>query len=340
VSDEGTTAHVAPRLVDGLLHRGNGWNSRLEASRLAAVNVTVADFLADFDGVCTEIAEWRRLSEAHPDRLYRIEDVADLEAVGHDGRTGIVFGLQNSAPVAADLDRLEVLWQLGIRVLQLTYNHANAIGDGCLEPRNAGLTVLGRRHIERCNATGLLVDVSHAAERTALDAVEASAVPVVATHVNRAAVVPNPRNLGDEALRAIAAAGGVVGITPYGPLLWDGGARPNASTFVEHVVGMVELLGENAVGIGTDFHALVDTEPLGWMLQRAVDQFPEIFGDYVKTFGGTAADRLPEGMTGIEAWPGIPAWLSEAGLSEQAVRKVCGENWLRAFGTAWGARDA
>lgn len=322
-----------PVLVDGLIVRSDGWTGGLAASGLDAIHVTAADWVGDFADACAGVARWQAILERDAEHLFGILDAGDLAWVGADDRTGVLLGLQNAAPVGADIERVEVLWRLGVRALQLTYNEANLVGDGCIEERDAGLSRLGRRVVAECNRLGILVDLSHVGRRSALDAVAASEAPVAATHANRRALVDNPRNQTDEVLLAIAAAGGVVGVSPWSPMCWTGGGQPDVSDFVAQLLGMIELVGVDAVAIGTDLPALSAQAPgSGPVLARSAADYPEIFGAYVAAVDNTIETRYCAGLDAIDRWSELPGHLAAAGLDASEAARVLGGNWIRLLG--------
>jgi membrane dipeptidase len=327
-------------LVDGLVFRGDGWNDLVAASGLHAYHVTAGDFLSDHETVVGQIKEWRaRILDAP--RLFGVRDPADLDRIGEGERVGVVLGLQNAEMLAGRLDRLEGLRELGIRILQLTYNDANSLADGCLEPRDAGLTRFGREVVLECNRLGIVVDLSHVGRRSTLEAAEIATAPVVSSHANRLALSPCPRNKTDEELLAIAATGGVAGVSPYGPMCWSGtGSRPTEQHFVEQVLGMLELLGEDAVTIGTDFSAVAgETEDIGEVLERSLARYPEIFAPYVGAFGGRLNARYCAGLESLEAWTRIPSLLADAGVPDRVLAKVLGETWIDLYRRVWSRAD-
>jgi membrane dipeptidase len=332
---ESNGARRGARLVDGLIVRSDGWTEDLGASGLSAMHVTAGDFLGDFDEVCTDIGRWHRILREESDRLFHVQTPADLDRVGVDPRVGVIFGLQNAAPAEQSLDRVDALTALGVRVIQLTYNDGNLVGDGCLEDRNAPLTRNGRELVERCNELGVLVDLSHVGRASLLDAVNVSTSPVVLTHANRSATAPSPRNKDDEALRAVAATGGIVGVTPFGPLIWDGVNKPTAATFVRQVHEMLDLLGEDSVAIGSDYPVVKDPSSLDDLVGRTLERFPGFVGPYATRFGNDITARYAEGLEGIASWSGIPGMLRDSGLRDEVVDKVCGENWLRLYRDVW-----
>src|SRR5439155_5343536 len=187
----------------------------MRAGGVTAANytITLADGF-DFRRTVQEIRAFDHRLEENADILRPIRSVADIEAAKREGRVGILYGFQNATPIERDLRLVEVFARLGVGVIQLTYMTANLLGDGCLEPRNAGLTYFGREVVRELNRCGILVDLSHVGDRSTLEAIDASAVPVAFTHADCRALCGSPRNKTDEAMRALAARGGVMGFTP------------------------------------------------------------------------------------------------------------------------------
>jgi membrane dipeptidase len=324
---------------DGLIFSGDGWNAALEESGLSALHVTAADFFGDFEQTCAGIADWHRTLERDAERLFLVRDAEGLARIGSDERIGVVLGLQNAAALGTDLRRVEVLWRLDVRVLQLTYNEANQLADGCIEERDAGLSRLGRDVVRECGRAGILVDLSHVGRQSCLDAVAVAEQPVAITHANPVSVTPSPRNKDDDVLRAVAATGGVIGASPYGPMCWDRENPPTAATFVRTIHALLELVGEDHVAVGTDFSAMSAGAGVEAILRRSLDLYPEIFGSYVEAYGNGLAARYCRDLPTVASWPQIPRLLLESGLSAETTAKVVGGNWIRLLGQVWGAQS-
>ncbi|HQV72607.1 MAG TPA: membrane dipeptidase [Dokdonella sp.] len=225
----------------------------VRASGLTAVNVTVSgvgSYARDADETIRNIAYWNAQIAAHPEHLLQVRSAADLAMAKQSGRLGLVYGFQDATPLGEDLERVALYDDLGVRVFQLTYNRRNLIGDGCLEPGNAGLSALGRTLVERLNERHLLIDLSHAGERTTREAIARSAKPVAISHTGCAALAALPRNKTDTELRELADKGGVVGIYLM-PFLRTQG-QPTAEDLVAHIEHALQVCGEDHVGIGSD----------------------------------------------------------------------------------------
>ncbi|MFT3964384.1 MAG: membrane dipeptidase [Sphingobium sp.] len=327
--------------------RGSAPNWRdddLHASGLSMIHLTAgASQVLDFAPFCDGIIETLEVIEQNPDRLFLVKSADDFDKLGKDGRIGVMLGLQNSGSIGTVARRVEMLWQLGIRVMQLTYNDSNLLGDGCLEERNGGLSQFGRDVVAECNRSGVLLDVSHAAPGTAADVLARSRQPVVASHSSRRVWASNPRNIPDEVLLAVARSGGVVGVPAWGPLLWDGKShtRPSIRTFTDAVVGMIDLLGEDAVAVGTDL-PLFATGTLAEeraVVGRMVQSHPGAFAQYVAAFGDDLRSQYCADFDNIGLWHTVPAALAEAGLSQEVIAKVVGGNWMRVCRTVWATRE-
>ncbi|MFI5180108.1 MAG: dipeptidase [Thermoanaerobaculia bacterium] len=226
-----------------------------KASGVTCANLTVGPVgsrpgAEAFEGIVRDIGYWEREIEAHPDVLMKVKTTRDLAGAKSSGRLGLAYGLQDGVAFAEDLSRLDTLHALGVRIIQPTYNLRNLLGDGCLEPGNAGLSKRGREAVERMDALRILVDLSHCGRTTTRDALAASRRPVAFTHTGCAAVADHPRNKTDEQLRALARNGGVAGIY-FMPYLRTSG-QPMAADVLRHMEHALDVAGEDHVGIGTD----------------------------------------------------------------------------------------
>jgi membrane dipeptidase len=278
---------------------------------------------------------WERQIREHPHALGAVRSPADLPAAQDGARTGIIYALQDAVAFETDLSRLETLYRLGLRVIQLTYNGRNLLGDGCLAPENAGLSHVGFAAVERMNALGVLVDLSHCGRRTSADALSASKRPVAFTHTGCDALDPHPRNRTDEELRRVAQSGGVAGIY-FMPYL-NQGHQPRASDVIRHIEHAWQVMGEDHVGIGTDGGVSPDV----------------VTPQYRAAFAASLARRRAAGI----AAPGeqedgytfaadlntprrlalLAAMLSARGHSDERLGKLLGANWLRLYRDTWRA---
>jgi len=279
------------------------------------------------------IAYWEREIDRHPDVLGRVRVASDIGKAKKNKRCGLVYGVQDGVAFETDLARLDDLHALGLRVVQPTYNRRNLLGDGCLEPGNAGLSRSGIEAIERMNSLGILIDLSHCGRQTAADAIRISKKPVAFTHTGCQALSDHPRNRTDVELRAVADKGGVSGIY-FMPYLSEG-RQPTAADIVRHVEHMVQVAGEDHVSIGTD----------GNFSPTVVDQ------KYKDAFAKNTRERREAGIGA--PWETEEGYLFAADLntprrlatlammladrrhSAARIEKILGGNLLRVFGDTW-----
>ncbi|HEX3530166.1 MAG TPA: membrane dipeptidase [Thermoanaerobaculia bacterium] len=320
---------------DGLLSAADLADAK--ASGITAANLTVSSvgrLAGAFEDTVKKIATWERNLDRHPEALLRIRTAADLRTAKTSGRLGLIYGFQDTLPLGEDLDRIALFHGLGVRIIQMTYNRRNLAGDGCLEPADAGLSLLGREMIARMNAAGILVDLGHGGRRTTLDTIAASKKPVAISHTGCAALADLPRNKTDDELRRLAEKGGVAGIYLMPFLRTEG--QPMAEDVVRHIEHAVQVCGEDHVGIGTD-------GPVS-----PVHLTPE----YVKSVRDDVEDRRRRGISAPgerpDVYPFVPdlntpkrfeliAWhLSRRGHSAERIGKILGGNFARLFHEVWG----
>ncbi len=308
---------------------------------VSAYLLTTFDPYVDFDEAVRQMVRWHRIAAEHAGRLAIPLGPGDIAAAWSEGRSSLVFGCQGLNFVGDDLWRLEAAWRLGLRLAQLTYNDANMTGDGCLEARNAGLTGFGRRVVGEMGRLGMVLDLSHVGERTSLEATGLAEGPVVFSHANPRAVVETPRNITDEQIRACAGTGGVVGISPWGPLAWrkpvEG--RPKLADFVACVRYVADLVGPAHVGVGSDLS--IGTYDTG-LHEELVQRYPSVFDDYARLVEADANSplRYVEGFDSFAGFAGLPAALDEAGFNGGEIAGILGGNFLRAFEANWRKRAA
>ena len=254
------------------------------ASGLTAVNITLGYTIGDmppFEHTIHEIGAWDSIVADNAADLIKVRTVADIYQARSSGKIGIIYGFQNALAIGDELARVEMFGQLGVRVIQLTYNQANHIGDGSMATENRGLTAFGRQVVECLNDSAIMVDLSHSGERTCLEAAEISRRPVSINHTGCRALTDLPRNKTDEELRLVALRGGFVGIYFMPFLNISGNAR--AADVIEHIDHAVNVCGEDHVGIGTDgsVTSIDDLDAYratlaGHVAQRTIEKFREL----------------------------------------------------------------
>ena len=307
-------------------------------SGMTAVNLTVGSvgsYARDYDGAVESIAHWDGEIAAHPDVLMKFRDARDFAIAKKNRRLAIIYGFQDATPFGEDIDRLDTFHGLGVRIVQLTYNRRNLVGDGCLEPGDAGLSQLGRQLVERMNARDVLVDLSHCGRRTTDEAILASKKPVAITHAGCAAVADRPRNKNDATLRKLAEHGGVIGIYLMPYLRMSG--QPMADDVIAHIEHALDVCGEDHVGIGTD--GTISAVQLTEEYKKAfADEIAERQKRGVSAPGETSAvyTFVPD-LNTPRRLETIATLLARRGKSERVIEKVLGGNFLRLFTETWPA---
>lgn len=221
---------------------------------------------------------------------------------------------------------LPILYKLGVRVIQLTYNEANAIGSGCLEPRDNGLTSFGSQLIQAMNRLGILIDLSHVGWQTSKDSVNVSEYPVAITHGNPFSMKGLSRNKPDDLIRMVGEKGGVIGATPFAAFCKSApGKRPTLEDFLDQLDYLVQLVGVDHVGIGTDkFEGKTKEEYISEVQTR-----------YPKLIQTPFEHRHVEGFSHITQFPRITEGLIARGYSDEDCGKILGGNFLSLFGKVW-----
>ncbi len=294
----------------------------------------VGNYADSWEQFQKNLADYRNQLLANPERLLLVEKAADILTAKRDGKLGIILGTQDSAMVGPALDRLAEMKKGGVRCVQLTYNLANLSGDGSIEPRNGGLTNLGRETIRRIEAESLLLDLAHGGAKTIEEAIAYAKRPLTISHTGARALYDHPRNVSDSAIRAIADKGGVVGVY-FMPYLAPN-MHPSGTTLLEHIDHIAKVAGEDHVSIGTD----------GGVLPLVIDAKAreDARKDYEqrKAAGIAAPGEGPDVFTVVEDYNSIDKLqrlgndLMKRGWSTARVEKLLGRNLYRFYGEVWG----
>jgi membrane dipeptidase len=312
--------------------------SDARAAGLDTINVTLGYVAGEgdpFEQTVREIGVWNWRLRQQASDLTLVLTAGDIARAKRERRIGIVYGVQNAAMVGDRADRIDLFADLGLRVVQLTYNPANQLGGGAIAPARTPLTKLGREVIARCNARRLMVDLSHSGERTCLEAASASAAPVSINHTGCRALNDVPRNKTDEELRNVALKGGFVGIY-FMPFLAASG-KATAEDVVAHIRHAVNVCGEDHVGIGTDggTTGLDDLPAYRAFIREQVEN---------RRRAGIGApgekpDTLPVvlDLMGPGQFDRLAGLLAGSGYSGRQVDKILGLNFLAFARAVWGA---
>ncbi len=314
--------------IDGLQYAK--WSEKIfrqmREGGLDAVHVTIA-YHETFREMVHRIEAWNRDFERYPDLIFQGRSGADVRRARETGRTAIFFGFQNPSPIEDDIGLVEVCHALGVRFMQLSYNNQSLLATGCYEAEDPGITRMGRQVIKEMNRVGLVVDMSHSAERSTLEAIEISERPIAITHANPAFWHPALRNKSDDVSRALGRSDGMLGVSIYPHHLKDGSAC-TLESFCEMIARAAELIGPAHIGLGSDL---------------CQDQ-PDSVVEWMRVGRWTKAVDYGEGSRDDAGFPPMPSWFQdnrdfdkiEAGLratgfGDEEIAGIMGENWLRFF---------
>ena len=319
-------------LIDGLQYAN--WSEhifrQLREGRVDAVHVTIT-YHETFRETVLNISRWNRWFEQFPDLIFQGLTAADVQLARDTGRTAIFFGAQNPSCIEDDIGLVEVLHRLGMRFMQLTYNNQSLLATGCYEAEDTGLTRMGREVVTEMNRVGMVVDMSHSAERSTLEAIAHSSRPIAITHANPAIWHPARRNKSPRVLRALAETGGILGFSLY-PHHLNGGSACDLDDFCSALARTAETMGVKQIGIGSDLCQDQPDSIVAWMRMGRWTKSPD--------FG--------EGSAALPGFPAMPLWfrdnrdfgnisdgLRRVGFSAEDVAAIMGGNWLRFFASSF-----
>ncbi len=296
-----------------------------------AVHATIA-YHENFRETVLNIEKWNRWFERFPDLIMQARSAADVNEARATGRTAIIFGAQNPSPMEDDIGLVEVLHTLGLRFMQLSYNNQSLLATGCYETEDPGITRMGRQVIREMNRVGMVLDMSHSADRSTIEAADISDRPITITHANPHDWHPALRNKRDDVIRAVTENGGMFGFSIY-PHHLAGGSDCTLTDFCEMIARMADTYGPAHFGLGTDLCQDQPDSVVAWM--RVGRWSKEI--DY------------GEGSADAPGFPPMPAWfkdnrdfgqiedgLKAVGMNDSEVTGIMGGNWHTFYAANFG----
>jgi membrane dipeptidase len=303
---------------------------------LSAVNITlghVAGSTDAFAATVRDITGWNAFIAQHAGALRRVLNASDIDAARESGHVGVIFGFQNTEMLGRELDRVRLFAKMGVRVIQLTYNGRNAVGDGATVPDDQGLTRFGAEVVERLQSEGVLVDLSHSSEKTCLDALSLAQRPLAITHSACRAVADHPRNKSDAELRLLADRGGVIGLY-FMPYLRLAG-QPMAADLIAHLEHAISVCGEDHVGLGTDGGTTQHDDMTAYRRQLE-DEIAQRRQMGIGAPGETAdvSTFLPD-LCGPTQFQRLADLLAARGHGVARIEKILGGNFRRLLAEAW-----
>jgi len=315
-------------IIDGLQcgHFDRGAFQSLQKAGVGGVVVTCGFWEGAVESL-DSLGRWRDLVRENADVAEIATTSEAVDRIGRSGKVAVILGYQNANLFEGRIRFVEFFAELGVRVVQLTYNNQNELAGSCYEAEDSGLARFGKEVVREMNAAGILVDCSHVGDRSTLDAIEASSKPIAVTHANARSLFDHKRNKSDDVLKALAQTGGVIGCAAYRNITGDDYCK-SIEAWCTMVARTVEIAGIDSVAIGTDRSHNFTAPDYAWMRQgrwtRGVDYGASAVGRPLKA-------PPPDWFQKVEDLDVIPGGLRAVGFSDEEVAKITHGNWLRLY---------
>ncbi|MDA9695377.1 dipeptidase [Candidatus Pelagibacter sp.] len=295
---------------------------------LDAVHVTIV-YHEDFGELQLEIKKWEKLFHENSDLIFLGKNFQDIDKANKENKTAIFFGFQNCSPIEDDINLVEKIHQLGCRFMQLTYNNQSLLATGCYEKVDSGVTNFGREVIREMNRVGLVVDMSHSAEKSTLDAIELSEKPIAITHANPSFWHPAKRNKSSDLLKILSDSGGMLGLSLYPHHLKDN-TNCTLDSFCEMVAKTAEIMDVKKIGIGSDLCLDHPDTVVEWMRNGSWSKSKN-YGEGSKNKPGFP--KQPDWFLDARGFSNIEKGLKKAGFSDTETHGILGNNWYNFYKT-------
>jgi microsomal dipeptidase-like Zn-dependent dipeptidase len=295
-------------------------------AELDAVHVTIV-YHEDFDELLAEIRKWEKLFKENSDLIFLGKNFKDIEKANNENKTAIFFGFQNCSPIEDDIGLVEKVYDLGCRFMQLTYNNQSLLATGCYENIDSGVTNFGKEVIKEMNRLGLVIDMSHSAEKSTIDAIEISEKPIAITHANPSFWHSAKRNKSNELLKILSDNGGMLGLSLYPHHLKDG-TKCTIESFCEMTAKTAELMGAEKIGIGSDLCLNQPDTIVEWM-RKGTWSKSENYGEGSKNKPGFP--QQPDWFLDARGFNNIETGLKKVGFSKNEINGILGNNWYNFY---------
>ncbi len=293
---------------------------------LDAVHVTIV-YHEDFDELQLEIKKWEKLFHENSDLIFLGKNFQDIDKANKENKTAIFFGFQNCSPIEDDINLVEKVHELGCRFMQLTYNNQSLLATGCYEKVDSGVTNFGREVIREMNRVGLVVDMSHSAEKSTIDAIEFSEKPIAITHANPSFWHPAKRNKSSDLLKILSDSGGMLGLSLYPHHLKDN-TNCSLDSFCEMVAKTAEIMDVKKIGIGSDLCLDHPDTVVEWMRNGSWSKSKN-YGEGSKNKPGFP--KQPDWFLDARGFSNIEKGLKKAGFSDTETHGILGNNWYNFY---------
>ncbi|EPJ53276.1 MAG: peptidase, M19 family protein [Osedax symbiont Rs2] len=323
-------------VIDGLQY--SNWDreifQQLQSGGVTMVHATIV-YHEQIRETLLRIAQWNRLFEDNADLIMPIKSAADIHLAKQRGKVGIMFGAQNCSLIEDDIGMIEIMRELNLMIMQLTYNNQSLLACGCYEEVDSGVTRFGKQAIAEMNRVGMIIDMSHSGEKSTLEAIEISSRPIVISHANPTSFYPAKRNKSNLVLRQLSQSGGLLGFSLY-PFHLKNGPDCTLQDFCQMIANTADLMGIDHIGIGTDLCQNQPVSILDWMRNGRWSKQKD-FGEGNKNNAGWPLP-LPW-FRDSRDFPNLTRGLQEIGFDDAEVAKIMGLNWLRFFENSLSARS-
>ena len=274
-----------------------------------------------------KLKKWEKLFHENSDLIFLGKNFQDIDKANKENKTAIFFGFQNCSPIEDDINLVEKVHQLGCRFMQLTYNNQSLLATGCYEKVDSGVTNFGREVIREMNRVGLVVDMSHSAEKSTLDAIELSEKPIAITHANPSFWHPAKRNKSSDLLKILSDSGGMLGLSLYPHHLKDN-TNCTLDSFCEMVAKTAEIMDVKKIGIGSDLCLDHPDTVVEWMRNGSWSKSKN-YGEGSKNKPGFP--KQPDWFLDARGFSNIEKGLKKAGFSDTETHGILGNNWYNFY---------
>ena len=296
------------------------------SAELDAVHVTIV-YHEDYHELLDEIKKWDILFSENSDLIFPGKDFKDIEKANSEKKTAIFFGFQNCSPIEDDISLVEKVHDLGCRFMQLTYNNQSLLATGCYEKIDSGVTNFGREVIKEMNRVGIVIDMSHSAEKSTFDAIELSEKPIAITHANPAFWHAAKRNKSKDLLKALGESGGMLGLSLYPHHLKDN-SNCTIESFCEMVARTADIMNLKNIGIGSDLCLNQPDTVVEWMRNGTWSKSKN-YGEGSKNKPGFP--KQPKWFEDARGFKNIEIGLKKIGFSESETQGIIGNNWYNFY---------
>ena len=293
---------------------------------LDAIHVTIA-YHEDYDEVQKNFTKWKEYFETYSELIFQGRSYLDIEKAHNENKTAVFFGFQNCSPIEDDINLVESVHQMGAVFMQLTYNNQSLLATGCYEENDSGVTRMGKEVIKEMNRVGIIIDMSHSADKSTFDAINFSEKPIAITHANPLFWHKAKRNKSNDILKALGESGGMLGLSLYPHHLLDG-TNCTLNSFCQMVAKTADIIGTKNLGIGSDLCLQQPDSIVEWMRNGTWTKTKD-YGE--GTASNAAFPNQPEWFKDARGFNNIETGLKNVGFNDEELQGILGNNWFNFY---------